>query len=708
LLNNSPWLKIAVNLNFLDREIYLKFISRLEEEINRRNHFQKLIFQGKEQAKQKFFDRALATFLEAKQLFITEELKTEITSCQYQLEKQEKYEQILKKANNLARKGEFQGAIDLLKPALIEFSRTDGKSLLDKLEQVARGKEYFLSGLKLEKEGRLDKAKNNYQQAVKLIPKLTECRIRLAIIALKNNNCSEAFSHIDNIAGEQAAYIRGFAYAKQGKWQQADREWQSISHNDVKAQRQSLKILAQRDRLTTMSKIEQLVDSGNLEQARSISLEFIQKFGVHRLVEDNLQGHIQAILETKIWKTQDWNNIATTTEKFWIESQDITSLHNWAVATYYQAQINPNRLADLVIAWSTALANIQIDPSLKDLPWLENIILDLEQVSTNLTELLEKVIDAVKDRDVEQYLQLRDLYRCETLALRLIKHSPSTGVRVKQLLLSPGCYQRHLNTLPKFNLPAEPWGELYTNWGEAVAACIEGDLARAIQIKPKTNPSSVAEQSADSFIAYHEGCYYLQQHNWRKAITILKQVQEKIRTSSDCCEEIDKLCEKQRQNLSNFHEHLEFAQFWYDLLASYSASSYLAEYKARQIEDKLANEKINAQNALSQLEAIKKIDPHNPVVIDLIERVEFVQEAEAIDRLLKNDRFEEAVRRAKSSKNYKIRFLVAEICLDILIKGLESHSFSFELIHQLGRWAYELCPDEPAFQEIYRSLKIYY
>jgi hypothetical protein len=691
LLDDSLWLQIAVNLKLLDKELYLQATPRIREEINRRNHFQRLFFLGKEQAKQKFFDRALANFLEAKQLFIVEALKTEITSCQYQLERQEKYEEILKKVNNLAIEGRFQGAIDLLKPALNEFSRADGKNLLDKLEQVVRGKEYFLSGLKLEKEGRLDRAKNSYQQALKLIPELIECRIRLAIIALKKNNCFETLSHLDNIAGE------------------AEREWQFISNNnDVKIQRQNLKILAQHDRLSTISKIEKSFDSGDLEQARATSLEFIQKFGVHPLVEDNLQGHIQPLLETKVWKTQDWNTIAATAEQFWIESQDIISLHNWAVATYYQAQINPNKLTDLVITWSTALANIQIDPSLKDLPWIEDISLDLKQVSTNLTELLEQLIDAVKDRDVEQYLQLRDLYRWETVALRLINISPNHGVRVKQLLLSPGFYQRHLNTLPNFNLPAEPWGELYTNWGQAVAACIEGDLARAVQIKPTIKPSSVAEKSADSFVAYHEGCYYLQQHNWRKAITILKQVQVKIKISSDWSKEIDKLCEKQRHKLDNFDDHLEFAQFWYDLLASQSASGYLAEYKARQIAEKLANEKISTQKAILELEAIKKIDAHNPIVIELIERVEFAEEAEQIDRLLKNDRFEEAVKRAKSSKNYQIRFLVAEICLDILIKGAESNSFSFELIHQLGRWAYELCPNEPAFQEIYRSLKIYY
>ncbi|MEH2312981.1 MAG: hypothetical protein V7K35_16615 [Nostoc sp.] len=41
-----------------------------------------------------------------------------------------------------------------------------------------------------------------------------------------------------------------------------------------------------------------------------------------------------------------------------------------------------------------------------------------------------------------------------------------------------------------------------------------------------------------------------------------------------------------------------------------------------------------------------------------------------------------------------------------MVKGIQNRNLSFDLIQQLGRWAYKLCPDEPAFQEMYRSLNL--
>jgi hypothetical protein len=704
LITNSPWLKIAANFKIIDKKAYSNNATRIHQEIDRRHRFQRLSAQGECHINDKYFDRGLERFLQANQLFNTDELRLRIARCQSQIKEQHKYEEILKQTTLIAKKGVFKAALSLLEPALSRFDRQDGRRLLKKLENALEIKKRFETGLHFESRGEFNNAKNYYQQILTFATELTECRIRLAIIAVKNQDSSEALFHLDNVNGEQANYLRGFACVMQSDWRQADREWQSITHPKVKSQRQSLRTLAQRDRLLTMRSIEQCVDRGDLEQAKNTSFQFIDKFGVDPLVEVNLYGHIQALIETKVWKTQNWNIIAETAEKLWIENQDITSLHNWAVASYYQAQIDPNKIADLIIAWSTALANIQVDPSLQDLPWLGNSSPDLDRVSTSLTELIEKLIDAVKDTDIDRYLQLRDLYRWQTVALRLTQNSPTTGVRVKQLLLSPGCYQRHLNTLPKSDIPAEPWGRLYTNWGQAVAACIEGDSARAIKIKPKTNSVSVAEKSADSFVIYHEGCHYLQQQNWRKAFTSLKQVQGEIKKFPDWIREIDRLCEKQRQKIDNFDDHLEFAQFWYDLLASKPARSFLAEYKARQISSQLAEEQISLSQALKELWKIKEIDDANPVVVDLIKNIRTIQEINSIVDLLKQNQFEEAVRRAKSSNYQEAKYRIAEIFIDILLAGAENRQMGHDEILQLGRWAKEICPYEPAFRGVYNSL----
>ncbi len=193
-----------------------------------------------------------------------------------------------------------------------------------------------------------------------------------------------------------------------------------------------------------------------------------------------------------------------------------------------------------------------------------------------------------------------------------------------------------------------------------------------------------------------------------QAMSPLNQAKAEIKASTDWQKEVDRLCGIQRQEISEFREHLEFAQFWYDLLGSQPARSYLAEYKAEQIRDKLAKEEISFKQAAQELQKVKQIDDKNPIVIDLIEGVDFGQEMHEILDLIERDRFSDAVSRAKYSKHERVRFTVAEICIDLLIKGVETRRMPSELIHQLGKWAYELCPNEPAFQEVYHQLKLRY
>ena len=682
---------------------------KCNKKIELRKRFKSIFKQGQEEAKQGFFKQALSTLLKAKKLFSTEALEEAIATCKVRCQEEEKYETVLNQAYYCATEGRFQEAVALIKPILVQFSRSDGQELLAKLERLVKGKERFRAGLLAEKAGDFNVATTKYQEAYRILPELTESRIRLGILAVKNNNSTKALSYLEGISGEQAAYIRGFVYAKQGNWQQADREWKSVFHTEVKTQRQVLKTLVQRDRLLTIKKIEELVEGEHLEQAKSASLKFMEKFGSEPLVQGNLDGHIQLRLEATVWESQDWHTIAAAAEQNWLKRQDITSLHNWAVASYYQTQTDSTKLADLIIAWSTALANIHINPVLKDIPWLGSTPVDLREVSSNLTRLLEKSIDAVKDKNIEEYFRLRDRYRREVVALRLMGNSPSCGMRVvKEIFLTPGCYQRHRDYLPGISFPAQFWGALYTDWGLAVAACLEGDTARAIQIKPVNTPYSEAERFAFSLVSYHEGCYHIQNQNWREAITPLKQAKAEIKASSNWREEIDRLCGIQRQEIENFDEHLDFAQFWYELLGSQPARSYLAEYKAEQIREKFANEKISLSQALRELKKIKDIDERNPVVLELIKNVEIIQQIDEIFDLMKRHRFEEAIRRAKYSTHKEVKYRVAEFLIKILLKDVENRQMPPHEILQLGRWAKELCPYEPAFQEIYRSLELYY
>jgi nucleoid-associated protein YgaU len=92
-----------------------------------------------------------------------------------------------------------------------------------------------------------------YEEAKVLLLDPTDCQIRLGLVAIKTEEWAIAQSHLAGVRGEQAAYLRGFAYAKQGNLQQAHREWQPLTQTTVEYQRNALKSLAQRQRLLTNS-----------------------------------------------------------------------------------------------------------------------------------------------------------------------------------------------------------------------------------------------------------------------------------------------------------------------------------------------------------------------------------------------------------------------------------------------------------------------
>lgn len=685
---------------------YIKSANQCQKKIDTRKRFQYLLSIGRKKARKSYFREALQDFTEAKTLFNISELEGEISKCQDGIKPQENYEAGFKKSAQIARKGKFQEAIDLLKPTLDRFSREDGQQLLSKIQQVISAKELYKSGLSAENTNKFHIAISKYEQALNLLPEFIECKIRLGAITVTANP-NKAISYLEGIEKEQAAYIRGFAYAQLGNWQEANREWRSIEHSVITSQREILKSLAERDRLSQIKEIELAVDHNNIEIAKTLSLEFINKFGSEPTIEQNLENHIQPLLEHQVWEAQDWQQITAKTEQIWLEQQEINSLHNWAIASYYSFQTDSSKLANFIIAWLTALANIEQNPTLQNVFWLRSNSVDIKDVSAKLKQILENAIDAVKDDDIEEYLKLRDIYRRDMVTLSLIQQN-NCGMRIKQeLFILPGCYQGFGDRFPRVKFPAKVWGALYTDWGLAVAACHEGDVARAIKIKPTKNPSFDVDNFADCFVSFHEGCYYLQNLEWRKAINPLQQAQSDIKAKSDWCKEIDRLCELQRKKIKNFDEHLQFSKFWYELIATQPSRSYFAECKARKVAEKLSNETISYQQGLKELQKIKDIDPNNSVTLNLIETIEIDLELQEIDRLWQQSLYEEAVRRAKRSLHEQVRFKVAEVCVDILLKGAQSGNLPFEVMHQLGQWTYELCPREPAFMPIYSKLGIY-
>jgi hypothetical protein len=682
-------------------------IKQCQQELQKRHSFQKLVQDAEYKAENRFYQQAIAIYHQAGKLYLTEALEAAIKTCKTYVEQEKSYSEALQKAEQAADLGKLQAAIALLSSALSKFNRADGIELIEKLQQIVKGREKYRAGLQAEKAGNLVEATSFYESAKVLLPEPTECQLRLAVVATKTKEWVNVLSYLEGLEVQPAFYLRGFALAQQGYLEAAYKEWQGLSSNEIAAQKEMLKSLSQRQRLLAIQNIEQLVKDENLEQAKTASTEFTQKFGSDSLVEANLNNHIQLRLEAAIWQDTNKQIIANKAEQAWISDPNLTTLHNWFVTTYYHTQSNNSNISDLIVALPTALANLTHDPILKDVPWLGNQVIDIESISSELQRRLERIIDTFKDQNTDEYFQLRDCYRLEMVALRLMGNPPKTGMKVKDVFIAPGCYSRFLplwkniifdDIEPSQNILRS----LYTPWGLAVAACVEGDIQRAIKLKPSSKPISEIETFAQNFLAFHEGCYQLQQQQWRKAVIPLKLARSQIQTSADYQQEIDKLCGLQRQAISESTEHLEFAQFWYDILPSQASKSYLAEYKAEEIREKLVDQKITNKQALEQLEQIKQIDIDNPIVVDLVEGIKFNQEIEEIDKLLKNSNFEKAVKRAKQSGNPRIRSVVAEICLDILVKGFQSRELGFDSIYNLGLWAYELCPDDQNVQEVYK------
>jgi hypothetical protein len=362
------------------------------------------------------------------------------------------------------------------------------------------------------------------------------------------------------------------------------------------------------------------------------------------------------------------------------------------------------------------IANIYQNPIWHNIPWLDNNNIDFPKIISKLKQILEKIIESVKETNLEEYLYLRDLYRREKVYLNLIKipQQPSIfySIMINNLLISPaGC--EHLD-YDYFKFKAvihhkKLWQTLYTNWGLAIAACLEGDIERGIKIKPIKNIKSELERYAQSWVCYYEGYYYLQNNNgWRKSKPLLQEAKNLISVNSEWKQQLDNIFEKKRHEINDLSEHLELAQLWYDLLNSQKSKSYLAEMKVEQVRKQILDKKISIKEALTQLRQIKNIDHSNPVVIDMIETTELFVEIEEIEKMMKANNFDGAVNRAKRSSNPKVKRMVADFCLEILVNGARSNSLHPHLVRQLVNWAYELCPNDPEIRQIRSHLGIYY
>ncbi|WP_017295094.1 hypothetical protein [Geminocystis herdmanii] len=678
----------------------------LKDKIKRRNQFQSLYNEGKNQGKKGFYREGLTYLLEAEKIYKVITVAKKIKEYENLAQLQTQYENNLKQIQNLAREGNFIIAKNKLDLVLAKFSRQDGKELKQKLETVINAKTEYRQGLLAEKIGNFTIAKKQYQLALSHLHSFDLARYRLALIYIKQNDYSSALSCLAKFTGERSNYLRGFCYLQKNDWLNTTREWKQIHHPLVNQQKESLKILIQRNRLQIIQHIENLVSQENYQEAKKCAENLITKYGYDDHINHNLTKHIEPALQRQLWQSNNFVNVINQLEKDFKNTPNITILHNISIALYYQAQIDENYLEKWIAVWATGLVNIKQNQILQNIAWLGSNHIDYEKTKEELIKILENAIDKYKESNLNKYYELRDIFRREMLAMELMGNPPNAGVKIQEIFITPAFYQQHKSQLKNISLTKNNLGMLFTDWGLAVSACLKNDVERGIKIKPNLTPSSDIEKLAYSLINYHEGCYHLQHNSWKKAKITLQNAKSEIKNNQEWSKEINQLCEKQRQKIEEFNEHLQFAQFWYDLLKSGQSSSYLAEYKAREIVQQVADEKLSFGEGIKKLKEVQKIDKNNPLVIDLMSRLEYSIEAQEIDKLMKQNRFEDAVRKAKYSSNQEIKHLVASVCIEIALNGAKAQELDWETLQQLARWAYEICPYEADFQEVYVALKI--
>jgi hypothetical protein len=603
---------LAQSYLLINKDSYLQSIDSLQIEIDRREEFKSLFRTAAKYFHEKYFGSALTTLFLAQELYSPPQLVKTIAECEYLARDEKVYLKSLDRAKQLSHAGKFNDALNIIVLAAAKFSRQDGADLQVKLNRVIAATEQLNLGNKQQKSGDINAAKYHYTAALQLVPEWKEPQLKLAMIEAQAGKTSAAIDRLATIDSLETKCLEGLLHSKQGAYQQAKEIWSKLDRDLVREYWQMISTETIEQCRLIQPQIKQLVDRGELEQARTISLEFIGQFGSDSLIETNLNNCILPGIETKIWQTEDWQKIAILTHENWLSQPSIKSLHNWTVALYYTSQID-NNLDKLIIAWPTAIANISLDPILQDIPWLGGKSPSWKDLSDRLWQILDRRIEEVKNLDLPKYLNLRDCYRQDFWAMEFAQEQPDTKMMLGELIILPACFQRYY---PQFSVGEElkVWKTLYTKWGKAVAACLAGDPQRAEVIKADLEINSKLEEFASQFILYKQGCYYLQQEDWRGAIYPLNDAKVAIRANYQWHDQISQLCTNHRLKIIDFEEHLDFSRFWNDLLSSTQSESYFVEYQALKIQLDWSKSLIPDAESLAKIKDLLYDYPLHPIV----------------------------------------------------------------------------------------------
>ncbi|MCU0569667.1 MAG: hypothetical protein MUF49_24230 [Oculatellaceae cyanobacterium Prado106] len=126
---------------------YREAIKRCHEELTKRQRYESLLHQARQQESIQFFREANKSYSHAIQIYDRPEVHAAIENCSVRMTEESEYEQTLQSANQIAQRGDFVEAIALAKPATEKFVRADSQAFLTKLNRIVRAKEQFRCGL---------------------------------------------------------------------------------------------------------------------------------------------------------------------------------------------------------------------------------------------------------------------------------------------------------------------------------------------------------------------------------------------------------------------------------------------------------------------------------------------------------------------------------------------------------------------------------
>ncbi|MCA6506197.1 MAG: hypothetical protein IM585_11325 [Pseudanabaena sp. M135S2SP2A07QC] len=692
-------------------------VKSYSSELQQRKNWLELFEDAQANALAKYFQKALPIYEEAQKFYSTDELNDLIAVCKSGVITEKQYCQELKNAKSFCQQADFLRAFKTARMAITSFPREDGQKFLRSLEHILEAKTIFQKGLHHEQSRELDLALDCYTKAYKLMPDLLECRFRQVIVTCKQENWEQALIFLDGLDGDRANYLRGFIIAKQQNYEGTEREWQNIRSPELDTQRSKLEIIKQNAYLLDLQVIEKFVDQGDIEKAADISHKALERHPQADIIRKNLDTHILPRLDIESWKQPkiNWNVLLEKTRSIWLERPNLQSLHNWAVAAYYCAvnTEHPNfaLLMEFNASWGTAIANLAEDPTLHNLPWLGNVTPDRSQLKQKLETLWDRVLDQIKEHDLNTYMQVRDWQRLDRYTLNILKSPIEQGIRLgktwilpssvsflnqneksrKNFLKSMTDLQDQHKLLPtNSQLPL-----LYCPVGLAIAACLDGDVERGLQLKNHNSGYLNHKEhfnNAQIMLCYFEACNLLKKNQWRGAFQSIQQFTQPIQKNSEWISEIDRLCESIVRSLDE-KDQMIFAKTWLDTVSSKAARNYYTEYKTEEIRIQIANERITPKQGLSKLRELTDIDASNPVYRDIINRIEVILANEEIHQFLKRGETENAVNRAMHSGNREVKQTLAEVLANILQEADRQGRIShWERIEVIG-WITKLVPD---------------